>query len=881
MMQKFCRTCSRTGLHTHKHALIKPQPQEPDSRYRLPRTVVPKHYDLSIIPGPDTLRFTGNVTIAVDLRESTSVVTVNAKALTIDRAAIADGTGREFVGTVSYDADAETAQIDFDGCLDAGSWALTMSFAGVHGANGQGFFASKWQGEDKVEHTVLCTQFEAADARSAFPCFDEPAFKATFKARLIVDKSLTALANGDIVGESEYELDATKKVVEFEETLKISTYVVAFVVGPFVGSEPVVVAGKRLRIWCMPGEEHLTGFGLRVAGAGLTYFERYFDLPYPFGNKIDLVSVPGFAWGGMENVGLIVFQKSLLLVEEDGSVESKNQVANIINHELAHQWFGDLVTMLWWNGLWLNESFATFMQYKATDAFEPAWRQWENFGPKRNSAYWVDALRSSHPIEESVEHARDAILLVDNISYEKGCAVLYQTEQFIGEEVVRQGISAYLKKHAFGNTESADLWVCLEKACAVAGLDLPVREMMEAWIYQVGHPEVMVNPGKKPGQIELSQRQFLLLERGRKNGKRWPVPLHIEIKGVDGKVQDLHLLFDRSRHTLFVGAYDWIKVNAGGSGFYRVRYAAPLLDRLTHDGERLEQLLPIERWNILSDARAFFNACIIDAPTYLSILMRFVRCRDATTWSALISGFGDVSALCERRERAKLQRLVACSIKQVAEQQGWIVDGKLVSASMPFVGEMRPYHLNLNPSVQKLSRIFYKQWSKDKGAVPEMVAAQASMVLCFAGSRISRAFYDISTPSHYANGAQVLDYLQALVDAHGKLGLEVDIYALLASVLTYEGWGSEGVVSKLEEDWAAMLAGPTPPIALLYKVRYGPQGVDTPELEKRLIRLFKKHPSALARNEIRRALERVRANVIMRERQSEPLKAFLSGKPSI
>lgn len=877
MMQKFCRTCSRTGgLHTHKHALIKPQVPEQDSRYRLPRNVVPRRYDLSITPGPDTLRFTGSVTIEVDVLEPTSVVIVNVKNVTIDTAVIADLSGAAFVGNVSYDEDAETARIDFGSSLKAGAWALSMGFAGLHGANGQGFFASQWTDQGEVKHTVLCTQFEAADARSAFPCFDEPEFKATFKARLIVDKALTALGNGDIISETEYELDATKKVVEFEETLKMSTYVVAFVVGPFVGSEPVVVAGKRLRIWCMPGEENLTGFGLSVVSAGLTYFERYFQLPYPFGSKIDLVSVPGFAWGGMENVGLIVFQKSLLLVEDDGPAETKCYVANIINHELAHQWFGDLVTMRWWNGLWLNESFATFMQYKATDAFEPAWRQWENFGPLRNSAYWVDSLRTSHPIEESVEHARDAILLVDNISYEKGCAVLYQTEQFLGEEVVRQGIASYLKKHAFGNTESADLWICLEKSCALAGMDLPVREVMEAWIYQVGHPEVMVTPGKKPGEIELSQRQFLLLERGRKNGKRWPVPLHIEIKGVDGKLRELHLLFSRGKQTLKVGAYDWVKVNAGGAGFYRVRYEASLLDRLTQDGERLNQLLPIERFNILADARAFLNACIIDAPTYLALLMRFMQCQDATTWTMLVSGFGDLSAMCAPGERAKLQRLLTRAIKQVSTQAGWFADGKLLSASVPFAQEMRPYHLNLNPTVQKLSLIFYKQWLADQNAVPEMVAAQASMVLSFARAKISRPFYDLSTSSPYASGEQVLDYLQALVDAHAKVGRKVDIYALLATVITYEGWGSEGAVSRLEEDWPQMLAGPTPPITLLYKVRYGLDGVDTEALEQRLKKLFKKHPSRLARKEIRRALERVRANVIMRDRQSEPLKAFLS-----
>lgn len=899
MKAQFCRTCQAAGRprlafsggaaqgHDHGHQ---------GGRFRLPLNVVPRHYDLTISPDPASRTFTGQVTIDVDVVEATDCIKVNVKDLTIECAAVAHADGTTLCGEVSYDVEAETAVIAFAGRLGVGFWQLSLDFSGRHGDNGQGFFASTWKDAADVEHTVLCTQFESADARAAFPCFDEPHFKATFKSRLIVDQALTALGNGDIVSVSATEGAEGKKTVEFEKTGLMSTYVVAFVVGPFVGSEPFYVNGKRLQIWCMPGEEDETRFGRGVAAFGLDYMERYFGIPYPFGKKIDLVSVPGFAWGGMENVGLIVFQKSLLLCPDDAPDHVKYNVAEIINHELAHQWFGDLVTMRWWNGLWLNESFATFMQYKVTDAWRPQAKRWEHFAPARSLAYWTDSLRASHPIEQSVERGGDAILLVDAISYQKGCSVLYQIEQFLGEEVVRRGISLYLKEHSFGNTESGDLWDGLEAACREADetlRDFPVRALMDSWIFQSGHPEVLVSE-VKPGVFELTQRPFLLLERGRKAKKTWPIPMHLEYRpnvgagtGVNDDVVRRKIVFSGRKMRLALGDCRWLKLNAGGSGFYRVHYSTDLLGRLI-DARNADALTGLERYNILADARAFFNARTIDSGAYVDLLLSFVAQNSEknekaqVAWSVLMKCFAHLAAMCDERELRRLTRLVASHLRRRGEAAGWLRDGKLVASMVPFGEELLPYHININWLVQRNSRPIYRSWRKDRGSVSELVASQASMVLAYARARVVKEFDALGRGGRMAGGEDILEYLNAVVAANAAEGRKVDICELLSSLIVYPGWGSGGNVQRVLDSWPEMVQSKsTPPIQLLYRVRYGLETVDDSEHEAQLKALFRKHPSRLAAGEIRLAMERIAANVAMRRHQMRSLRSYLRRRAAL
>ncbi len=865
--------CGSSGAHAK--ALTKAAAAAPENNvFRLPRTVVPSHYDLTITPGPESRTFHGDVAISVDVLKPLSVVKINVKNLVITAASAKHASGTVLNGTVTIDADKEMAEITFDGTLAASAWVLNLEFAGQHGNNGQGFFANTYEDAEKNEHTVLCTQFESADARSAFPCFDEPEFKATFKVRLVVANELVALSNGDVVSVSPSADNPAKKVVEFAETLKISTYVVCFVVGRLACSAPFYVKSKRMQIWSIPGTQDQHAFAKQAAAFGIEYFENYFEVPYPFGDKIDLVAIPDFAWGGMENVGLIVFQPRLLLVDKNSSDDNKNEVCQIIMHEIAHQWFGDLVTMRWWNGLWLNESFATFMQFKAADAFNSEWRCWDSFCYKRDKAYWTDSVRSSHPIEETVERPSDAILLVDAISYEKGCSVLYQTENLIGAEVLRQGIAQYLKAHAFGNTESSDLWDSLEAACKANQIALPIRSIMEAWIFQVGHPEVIVTLGKKPGEVVLTQRPFLLLEKGRKAHKRWPVPITMAVTTADGTVSESKfVLFERTKRINVGVGYKLIKVNSGGFGFYRVRYAAPLLAMLTAN---LKNLSGVELANLVADAKAFFTACLMDAGEYVSFLFKIAERNDQFSWYHVMDGLDLVSRLCDDRDRRALNKVVVGLLQDLADSQGW--DLSPTSEKMlPIFSDFKPYHLNINPLVQKLSGVLYRDWRKNADSVDSFRAAQAAMVLYFGRARISAEFSGLQRQAMHATPLHIQQYLLQLGERHKKLGHgEVaNILVVLANIILSPGRSAESNVQRFLEEWPETISPETPPIQVVHKVLYsGIVKADNADLEAKLKRCFRRFKSHIGEAAINRTMERVRANVVMREKQSAAIKAL-------
>ena len=306
-----------------------------------------------------------------------------------------------------------------------------------------------------------------------------------FAITLVVDEDLHAVSNAAI--ESDEVLDGQRRV-RFADTMTMSTYLVAFIVGPLEATEPVDVDGTPLRLVCPPGKLHLTAFALEVGDFSLRYLADYFGIPYP-GDTIDLVAIPDFAFGAMENLGCVTFRETLLLVDPEHATQAELQnVVDVIAHELAHMWFGDLVTMKWWNGIWLNEAFATFMELKVTDAFRPEWERWVSFGLARSTAFDTDALQTTRPIEYPVVSPADAEGMFDVLTYEKGAAVVRMLEQYLGEDEFRAGIRNYMANHQYGNTETTDLWDAIEEATGE-----PVRRIMDSWIFQGGHPIVSVD----------------------------------------------------------------------------------------------------------------------------------------------------------------------------------------------------------------------------------------------------------------------------------------------------------------------------------------------------------------------------------------------------
>ncbi|MET0578842.1 MAG: M1 family metallopeptidase, partial [Ilumatobacteraceae bacterium] len=551
--------------------------------YRLPRTAVPVRYDVELGPDLSAATFEGSVAIAVDVIEPVDELVLNADELEIHEARV-DGSDVHW----HLEPATERLVVRPVGGLQPGRVSLVISFTGVLNDKLRGFYRSTYRDDAGEERVIATTQMQATDCRRAFPCWDEPEFKAVFGVTLVIDPALLAVSNGPEV-EREARPGGTV-AVRFADTMVMSSYLVAFVVGPLEATEPVDVDGIPLRVVHVPGKGHLAGFGLEVGAFSLRWFQTYYGIPYP-SDKVDLLALPDFAAGAMENLGCITFRENLLLVDPAKATVSEQQVVvDVIAHELAHMWFGDLVTMRWWNGIWLNEAFATFMELLASDAFRPEWGRWTLFGLERSAAFETDSLDSTRSVEYEVRSPQDCDGMFDVLTYQKGGALLRMLEQYLGEQRFREGVSHYLRLHQHANTETNDLWDAIEETSAE-----PVRRMMDSWIWQPGYP--LVDASLDGDELVLGQRRFAFdAATTDSDPTRWLVPVHVRAGG------DIHTVLlegDEARLTLTDPAAP-VVVNAGGPGFYRVAYSDELRARIS--GEVLGSLDTLERYNLVDDA---------------------------------------------------------------------------------------------------------------------------------------------------------------------------------------------------------------------------------------------------------------------------------------
>ncbi|MCX5725082.1 MAG: M1 family metallopeptidase [Nitrospirae bacterium] len=547
-----------------------PGPLDP---YRLPRQVVPTRYDLRLEPDLTNATFAGQETITLTVSQPTADIFLNAIELEILSAQIEGDAGPARQAGVLLDESLQRCHLTFAKSLSPGIWKLTITFRGTLNDKLRGFYRSTYKDEQGVTHNMAATQFEATDARRAFPCWDEPDFKAVFAATLVIDPALTAVSNSQIASET---LEGGKKVLRFADTMKMSTYLVAFIVGKIEPTEPTMVGRTPLRLWAVPGKKHLATFGQDIAAASLSFFETYYGIPYP-GDKLDLLAIPDFASGAMENLGAITYRETALLVDRQSATHGElERVADVVAHVNAHMWFGDLVTMSWWNGLWLNEAFATFMEMMAVDVWKPEWKRWDSFGVSRAAAFSVDGLQSTRPIEYPVQAPKDADAMFDVLTYEKGASVLLMLEQHIGPTVFRDGVRDYLQAHAYGNADTNDLWLSLRKIAKQ-----PVPELMNGWIFQPGFP-LLTAKVNGPSELTITQQRFSYLsgtQSGSSHDQQWQVPLQMRVTA-NGKVSTSRLLLTEQETTVALPqGWESLLLNEGGHGFYRVRYESDLLRR--------------------------------------------------------------------------------------------------------------------------------------------------------------------------------------------------------------------------------------------------------------------------------------------------------------
>jgi puromycin-sensitive aminopeptidase len=714
--------------------------------YRLPRTAVPSRYDIRLEPDLTTLTFNGTETVALDISERVSDVTLNAIELTIETASLENDRGETIRATPSMDEATERCRLTLASPAAPGRWRLRLAFRGTLNDKLRGFYRSVYKDPSGVSRTMAATQFEATDARRAFPCWDEPSFKAVFAVTLAIDPALTAVSNTAIVSESRED---GRKIVRFADSIKMSTYLVAFVVGELEATDAVMVRRTPLRVWCVPGKKHLARFGQEIGAASLAFFEDYYGLPYP-GDKLDLLAIPDFAAGAMENLGAITFRETALLVDESAASHAElERVADVVAHENAHMWFGDLVTMSWWNGIWLNEAFATFMEMLAVDAWKPEWQRWATFGVSRAAALTLDGLHSTRPIEFPVTSPRDADAMFDVLTYEKGASVLRMLEQYLGAEVFRTGVRDYLETHKLANADTGDLWAALGRAA-----HQPIPAVMDGWIFRPGYPVVTVSRDAG-GHLVLTQQRFNYLRqplppRAPEADQPWQVPVKLRVHGRGGSAEERVLLDDREARLRLGEAADAVVANAGGHGFYRVRYTPDLLEALL---QRLDMLASIERFNLVNDAWAMAVAGLMPLTAYLELTARFRNERDKNVWSVLIGSLYSINRLLEPADRPRFEALVRDRVAPAFAALGWTSRPGEDELTRQLRGDLARALgvLGNDRAVQARSAEIYAVSLRDPGAVDPNLLPAVIAIMAHAGDaqryeEFLKAFRTARTP---------------------------------------------------------------------------------------------------------------------------------------
>jgi puromycin-sensitive aminopeptidase len=620
--------------------------------YRLARTVVPSAYRIFLTPDLENATFSGRVEVDIDIAEPLSRMTLHSLDLELGAATVsADGTSYRSLEH-HVDATYETVTFDFERELPAGPAVFEIAFDGVLGTQLVGFYRSTFVDDQGTTHVIATTQFEETDARRAFPCWDEPSFKATYQVNLTIPSHLAAYSNSPV--EVDTNLGNGQRSVSFKPTMKMSTYLVAFVIGPFEETPAFDVDGVPLRVITPIGKLHLTDLALEAGTFALRWFPQYFDIPYP-GEKLDMIAIPDFAAGAMENLGCITYRENALLVDPATSSQAEIQrVAEVVHHEIAHMWFGDLVTMEWWQGIWLNEAFATFMQLLCTNAFRPTWRVWVAQNTFRNLALQVDGMDSTRPIEYEVVSPNDTHAMFDVLTYEKGGSVLRMLELYLGEEVFRDGVRLYLKKHSYANTVTTDLWDALEENSGQ-----PVREMMDTWILQGGVPLVTLENG------QLSQQPFRYgpAKVPSAIGDLWLIP--VLTRSLDGGEPSRHLL---KSDAITVTDAAPVVVNAGGSGVFRTRYARAELAGLS---PRVGELEEIERATLLADSWAALFAGAISWSDFFEVAKGLGEQDEPNPWEFVATAFDMTKRALNESQRGILRAQLRELFEPQLARLGW------------------------------------------------------------------------------------------------------------------------------------------------------------------------------------------------------------------
>ncbi|MDO8392369.1 MAG: M1 family metallopeptidase [Actinomycetota bacterium] len=840
--------------------------------YRLPRSVVPHRYTLALEPDLAAATFLGHVIIDANINETVEQIVLNAIELDVHEVKVGGD-------VCEFSLDEATERLTINAVLEAGTTSIEITFVGVLNDKLRGWYRSTFVDADGNQQVIATSQMQATDCRRAFPCFDEPDFKAVFDITLIIEPHLLAVSNGPEVERA--PAPNGKLAVRFAETMPMSTYLVAVVVGPLEATEPVLVPRVddpehpiELRIIHVPGKGHLTAFGLDVGAFALTWYQQYYGIAYPT-EKCDMLALPDFAAGAMENLGCITYRENLLLADPAASTQMELQnLADVITHELAHMWFGDLVTMKWWNGIWLNEAFATFMEVACCDVYRPDWQRWAAFSLERSAAFEVDSLTSTRTVEFPVEKPADCDGMFDVLTYQKGGSLLRMLEQYLTPEVFRQGVGHYLSAHEYGNTETSDLWDRIEEVVNEGGGPAtPVRSLMDSWIWQAGYP--LVSARIDGAHLVLGQQRFAYGDTD--DDTLFVVPVHVLIDGVEVKV----LLDGASLHVPLASPDSSVVVNAGGHGYFRVAYDATLRSRLLGPG--LADLTVIDRYNLVDDAWNEVVAGRLAAAEFVTFVEGFANDRDLAVWQAIMIGLRGVGRLVDGAPYAALQQRIAALVRPALNDLGWTpaegetdlrakLRGLLVGALAVLGGDT---------DAQQRCRDLMSTSTE-----PELVAAATNAIAANGTDadyeQFLQQFRTAATPQ------EQLRFMYALAEFPTREQIERTIQLSLSGEVRTQNapfllnrcianrWHGEYAWQQVRQHWAE--ANDKFPNNTIVRMIDTVKLLTAPAVVADVQSFFSEHPIPQAAKTLDQVLERQRTNAALLARENERLSSALSAR---
>jgi aminopeptidase N/puromycin-sensitive aminopeptidase len=627
---------------------------------RLPETAKPENYKLTFTPDLESAKFEGDETIALRVLKPTSEITLNALDIDFHEVTIASG-GTTQKAKVTPEKEKEMVVLSVEKPLAAGPATIRITYTGILNSEMRGLYL----GKDDQGRKYAASQFEATDARRAFPSFDEPEYKATFDITAVADKGQVAISNYKVV--SDTSGPGEKHTVKFATTAHMSSYLAALVVGNFEYVEGSV-DGIPIRVYSTPGKKEMGKFALEVAEQNVGYFDKYFGIKYPYG-KLDLVGLPDFSAGAMENIGCITFREVLLLIDDkQGSVDLKKTIASVTAHEIAHMWFGDLVTMKWWDDVWLNEGFATWMSSKPLQQWKPEW----NFGlddvSSTGGTLNVDALDNTRPIHQAAETPAQIQELFDGIAYGKAAAVLRMLESYLGEETFRAGINAYLKQHQYANATAEDFWDAQARTSK-----RPVDKIMPTWVKQAGEPIVNVKAqcSGSSTNITVTQQRYYF-DRSKfesPNAHLWQIPLCLKGSATTGTPK-CELLTQKEETFTLPGCSNWVLANAGATGYYRVGYQPDAVRAMAHDAET--KLSPAERISLQNDVWASVRVGREPVGDYLAFAQGLQNDRTRAVLEDVVGRIGYIGQyLPNNSDRDSFRAWLRQYLTPIMKEVGW------------------------------------------------------------------------------------------------------------------------------------------------------------------------------------------------------------------